>query len=299
MPTNKSVKEQDQTQVETAPLLWGYRSVKQFLKDITDWKARHESGFSFRKLSKLAGFSSPGYVQSMIDGQRRITAVAAEKIAAALQLTAAEKKFFCILVAFSQSENEDDRLKHYEQMLQLSVAHGVGKLDAAKLSYFTQWYVPAIHVLASLQDFKPDAQWVAQRLMPSIHTTEAQAALDVLVNLNILEVAKDGTHTVAEPLLETHQSVRGLWVREYHRAMIRLSERAIDLIPSDRRTFHAFAVTVPHEQMKTVQEWADEAARSLFFRILALQQNQQVAGEVMQYNMQMFPLSGKTDAEQS
>lgn len=278
------------------PNIWIYRDARAYVGDLIAYRTATERGFSIRKLVRLAELGSPSYIRMYLDGSRNLRPATADRLADALGLRGDAAQFFVLLTQFTQSDDPDERLRHYEQMLHLAVRNGANRLDAARLAYFTEWYVPVVHAMGSLGSFRPDAEWIGRTIVPTIARKSAQRALDILFELGIFALDEDGRFTVRERVLETDPEVRGLWIREYHRAMIRLSERALDLLASDERFLRGFTVTLPSHKVSEVHSWLQDTMKSLFYRILELQKGMAaVEGEVVQCNLQFFPL---TDVQQ-
>ena len=274
------------------PDIWSYRDARSYVRDICVWKEACERGFSYRKLARMAELGSPSYIRMYMDGTRNLRPDTALQLADALGLSGDAAQFFVLLTQFTQSEEPDVKLRHYEQMLRYSVRNGVNRLDAARLAYFTEWYVPVVHAMGSLGSFRADAAWIGRALLPAIPRKSAQRALDILFELGIFGLDEHGRFAVREPVLETEPGVRGLWIREYHRAMIRLSERALDLLAPEDRFLRGFTVTLPQSKMTEVQEIMQSTMKNLFYRILELQKGlESIEGEVVQCNLQFFPLT--------
>lgn len=276
------------------PEIWGYRDARAFVGDLCAWKKQNESGFSFRKLSQLADLGSPNYVQTFLSGTRNLSRRTSPKLAEALLLSSDESRYFLLLLNLTQAIDPDEKRKWYLELLQEAVRHGTGTLDRARLDYFAEWYISVIHAMASLYTFRPDPEWIAERVVPRISTEEANRALRTLQQLDILEVTGN-RFVIYEQRLETEAGMKSIWIREYHRSMINLSLRALDLWTAEDRVTSAATVTVPRLAMREVLGWVDEYRQQIFARIMALQNEMKgVDGEVMQINFQAFAVTRNT-----
>jgi uncharacterized protein (TIGR02147 family) len=273
--------------------LWHARSARAWTTAVAEARRAVDTSFSWRRLARWAGFGSPNYIQAWLRGERNLRPESAAALAAALDLRGPEVTFFCILVAFEQADDPDARHARYVDLLRLAVEHGeTGRLDAARLAYFSSWFIPAIHAMASLQGFRREPHWIAARLVPRIRSFDAKQALDVLAELGIFGEDADGRFEIREPRLETEPGLQGVWLREYHRAMLRLAEQALDLWPVGRRIGSALTVTVPNTLVSALFERVDGFRRELFHWLMTEQSElDSVDGEVMQINLQAFPLS--------
>ncbi len=272
------------------PGIWEYRDARGFLADLCAWKQASERNFSFRKIARFADLGSPGYVQTYLDGKRNLKPDTAARIGAAVGLDDEEIEFFGILVQFTQAEETEARAAFFEQLVQRSLARGTGRLEAARLAYYTEWFIPVVHTMASLDGFLPDPDWIADRTSPRVNPRDARRALDVLQDLGMLEI-RNGHAIVTERVVAPDPELDSFLLREYQRSMIRLGERALDLLDRSERSINGFTVTVPASELDTVRAWAEETMSSLFYRILALQEGTRPVGEVVQCNLQVFALT--------
>lgn len=280
-------------QDRTLPSLWHARSARAWATEAAVRLREADAAFSWRRLARWAGFGSPNYIQAWLRGERNLRPESAAALAAAFDLKGPEGTFFCTLVAFEQAGEPDERHARYVDLLRLAVEHGeTGRLDAARLAYFSSWFIPAVHAMASLQGFRRDPHWIAARLVPRIRSFDAKKALDVLAELGIFGEDAAGRFEIREPRLETEPGLQGVWLREYHRAMLRLAEQALDLWPVARRIGSALTVTVPNALVPALFERVDGFRRELFHWLMTEQSElDAVDGEVMQVNLQAFPLS--------
>lgn len=269
------------------PSIWEYRDARQYLSDLVAWK-KQEEGFSFRRVAFLADLGSPNYVQMFLRGERNFKAETARRVAEALGLSPEECEFFVMLTQFTQARDEEERRRWYEELMRALVRQGVGTIDAHRLNYFRYWFIPVVHAMASLKGFIPDPQWIAQRIVPPIRPSEAELALNTLKELGILRITREGGVEVQEPRLETSEGIRSIWIREYHRAMIRLAEAALDQWSPELRTTSAVTITVPRQELETVMRWVDGYRKEIFQKISLLISENPVDGEVMQINFQAF-----------
>lgn len=137
------------------------------------------------------------------------------------------------LVEFANAEDPDQRAGWYRDILAQAARFGkTGTIDAARLAYFTYWYIPIVHAMASLSGFRPEPHWIAARTVPKLRSFDAKKALDTLIALGIFEIDSKGKFYLRERRLEVQPELHSLWIREYHRAMIRLAEQALDYWPA-------------------------------------------------------------------
>lgn len=277
------------------PNIWDYRDARALVRDICAYKQASEKHFSFRKIARFADLASPGYIQTFINGKRNLKLATAERLAEALGLSRAEIDYFLVLLQFTQAETPDEKTGFYEQLLRHSMRQGTGRVDAARLAYFTEWYIPVVHAMASLKGFQADPAWIGRRMVPRIRPAEAQKALDTLLQLSLIEIDARGRCRVRERVVDNDPTFQSILIREYHRSMIRLSERALDMLRGADRSINGFTVTVPRDKLPEVKRWTEDLLRDLFYKILSLQDTtDEVDGEIVQCNLQAFRLTDMT-----
>jgi uncharacterized protein (TIGR02147 family) len=144
-----------------------------------------------------------------------------------------------------------------------------------------------VRELAARRDFKPDPSWIARRLWPPIKAAEAKLALETLLKLGLLRRHEDGKITQAEPLITTGPELHAVHIANYHRAMMERAAASIDLIPSDGRDISAVTLLVGRSGVKRIKERVRRFRREL----LELALGEIDATQVVQLNLQLFPLS--------
>ncbi len=276
-----------------APDIWTYRDPRRYLNDLCDYLRAIDSSFSYRKLGRWAGLKSPNYIPTYLQGKRNLRPDTAQRIAAALELSEHEQRFFVMLTRFEQTDSETESADYYRSLLDLAVRYGqTGRIDTARLDYFSCWFIPVVHAMASLREFRGDPHWIAARINPKIRSFDAQKALDTLSELGIFQRGPDGSYTVAERRLETEPELQSLMIREYHRAMIRLSEASLDAWDPEKRIASAITLTVPSELIPQVLQRIESYREDMFSWLVSEQrESDAIQGDVMQINFQAFPVT--------
>lgn len=274
------------------PEIWAYRDARAFVRDRCAWKRAHEREFSYRKLARLADPASPGYIQGFAAGRRNLRPETARRVGKALGLDIDEAEFFVHMTTWTQAPDGPERETAWQALTSAAVRRGRGRLSGARLRYLMHPYIPVVQAMASLIGFRPDPVWIAPRTVPLIRIDEARHALAVLRELGVLVFDDKGGWSIREPVLETAPDAQGQWMREYHRAMLQLSERALDLLDRDDRRAVGFTVTVPRDRLPEPLAASEAMMRELFDPILAWQEDlDAVDGDVVQCSLQVFRLS--------
>ena len=166
--------------------IFTYLSFRAFLKDAFEYLKANRRGFSHRSFAKTAGFSSSNYIMLVIQGKRNLSSDGIQKIAKALKLKKGETEFFENLVRFDQATSDTEKNFYYSKIAANKKYAEARTLEKGEYEYYSKWYVPAIREMVLLKNFKEDPEWIASTLTPQITPKEAEAALKLLFDLNMI-----------------------------------------------------------------------------------------------------------------
>lgn len=267
--------------------LFDYLDYRAFLSDYYAHAKRTRRGFSYRAFSKRAGLGSPNHLKRVMDGDRNLTPEMAERFAAAMQLEGETGDYFVQLVKLGQSKNSIERSRAYEQLTRFKAYRKRRKLDIANAAYHATWYIPVVRELAGRDDFDPDPQWIARRLLPPIKPAQAAKALETLLEIGLLHREEDGRVLQSEPLVTTGPEAHAVHIADYHRVMIAKAADSIDLVASEDRDISAVQLLVSDRGMPQLKEMIRRFRREL----LEFAVTETKGTQVVQLNFQVFPMT--------
>lgn len=273
--------------------VFSYESYRELLGDYYLKKKEQQPTFSYRAFGRRTGFRAPNHLQRVIQGDRNLTHDAALRYAEAMNLDAEEREFFCVLVEREHASPEDQSTLE-ERLQALKRYRRAKRLDDAYEAYHSHWYIPAIFELVSCDGFRNDPAWIAPQLRPAIQVEEASLALRVLRELHLVE-EEGGRLVPVEPVLTTGAEARRKAIADYHRSMITRGRDSIELIPSDERDISALTLCVGEESMARLKERLREFRKEL----LSIDTSREGPKQVVQLNLQLFPLTRVVDADES
>lgn len=264
-----------------------YLDYRAFLRDAYADLKKNQRGFSFRWFSRKAGMSSPNFLKLVIEGKRNLTVGSAEQFARALALTSQEADFFRELVAFNQATVAAEKNQAYERLAGFRAHRAVRRLERDAFEYLSHWYYPAIRELVSCAGFREDYDWIGRRLKPRVPAAQVKRAIDVLLQLGVLERDGAGRLRQGEPLLSTGPEVRSLAVGNFHRQMMERAADSIDTVAREEREISG--VTVPLSSRGF--EMFKKKIQELRAELLELSAHESAPDRVVQFNFQAFPLA--------
>ena len=279
----------DQNTLER-PDIRRYTDYRSFLCALIPYLKATDPVFSYRTFSRRAGFSSPNYLKLVAEGQRNLAPVSIDKFARGLGLDRRERRVFRLMVLLESARTDRERNDHYLGLLELVTDDPVARMRSQQFEVYRDWYPLVIRELATLPDFRPDPQWIAQRLRPRVTVAQARRALALLFELGLLIEDDDGAVHLGERRLSTGAHVSSLAVRNYHRAHLDLAAEALDGVPQEERNVTSVTIKLsPNAYGEAV-----EAIGELRRRLLELADNDQLDdddAEVHQVLLSLFPVS--------
>lgn len=243
-------------------------------------------GFSYRAFSRRAGLKSPNYLKLVIDGDRNLTPAMAERFGEACGLKGSGLRFFVDLVAFNQAKTSEERADRYRDLTGHRSFRKAQRLDLKHAEYHSEWFIPAVRELAHREDFRADATWIASQMMPQISQSDAERALEVLRELQMLREDEDGV-SPTDALVTTGPQTKWVHIGEYHRVMMQRAAESIDLVPAADRDISSLTLCVDAGKLQEIKAQLAVLRQSL----LALADDSSDPARVIQINFQLFPLS--------
>jgi uncharacterized protein (TIGR02147 family) len=271
---------------EPAPNVFAYLDARKYLGDYYAHKKRTAPGFSYRSFGRRAELKSPNYLKLVVDGERNLTPEMAHRFATACGLSGSSLNYFVDLVAFTQARTTDEKSARYDRLLRFREHRSMHRIDIAYGQYHSRWYVPAIRELAFRRDFRPSAAWVGAQLLPPVPEKDVEAALALLIELNLLAEV-DGRLVPTETLVSTGSEVKGLHYVQYHRAMIARAVVALDELPPAQRDISSVTLCLGPGAIPKMKE----RIRAFRRELLQLSVDEATPVQVLQVNFQLFPLS--------
>jgi len=249
--------------------------------------AKASRSFSYRLFARRAKLRSPNYLKLVIDGERNLSSAMAERFAQACGLTAEAAEYFQELVQFAHARTGADQNERYARLRSHRRYRTVHRLDVAQDAYHSRWYLPAIRELVLRADFQEAPEWIAERLVPSIKASEAELALQTLVDLGMLVRNAHGRLCQGTSLVSTGAETRSLHLANFHRTMMAHAAEALDRIPAEERDISSVTLCMGRAGLASIK------LRIQRFRaeLLALSDLEEAPEQVVQVNFQLFPLS--------
>lgn len=273
--------------VSYTPDVFDYTDFRRFLGDAyASWK-RADRKHSYRFFAKRAGVRSPVHLKLVIEGKRNLGSDTARGFARAFGLGSAESRFFVNLVQFNQARSDADREHYYRELSRVPRFRAVRKVERIQYQYWSRWYCVAVRELVARGDFVEDPAWIAAQVRPSITDKEAAEALEILLELGLVERDPGGALRQSDALLTTAHEIHSLAVRRFHREMLKLGAESLERTERSEREVGGVTLRLTRDQVTEL--------KARLFEIGAEVLQHDGAGEgpeaVYQFSFQLFPLT--------
>lgn len=213
------------------PSIYAYLDYRTYLNDWVTARKKADPSYSYATFG-AAGGCSKSTLANVISGARIPRARTLDNFAQAMALSPSERNYLGLLVDLAHAPDLAtrrtvmDRILSAERFHQLRLAESVR--DADVFRYLQHWYVPVIREMAGLEGFRPEPEWIARHLRPTITPEEAAEALETLLELEFLVRQDDGSVVPAELRFRTEPETRQRATAHYHREVVPSLLREID-----------------------------------------------------------------------
>ncbi|MBX2799242.1 MAG: TIGR02147 family protein [Myxococcales bacterium] len=263
-----------------------YTNLRAFLRDVYDAKKSRNRGFSYRAFSRRAGLRSPNHLKRIIDGERTLTAETALRYCSALGLQHAAADYFCDLAAQARATTPEERQQVQRRLAGRRRHHEARHLDFHQTALQGRWYVPAIREMVLRADFREDPEWIASQLVAPIDPADVREALDLLLSSGLLE-RQGSTLIQGSPVVVSRGQTDTAHTHVLHRSMMQQAIRSLDEAPPDQRDISCLTMCVGTVSIDELKELVRKFRQDL----VALTATESEGTQVVQLNIQLFPLS--------
>lgn len=270
--------------------IFSYRDHRCYLKELLQTAKKKGHRLKLRTIAEQAGFKSPSSISMVVNGTRNLTPSGAEKLANALSLSGQRKRYFIAMAGLETAKTLEERLCAQEEMLKYRGGTEEKLLESVQFRVLATWYYSAIFILAGSKHCDYDLPVLAKKLGKGITPEQVRAAVSDLVSVGLLSVT-DGKLIRSSSRIKTPEDTRKIAVYRYHRQMIRLSEKAMEL-PLETREMNGVTVAIPKAQLATVKEKIRKFRQEIDEFLSPFEKE---AEDVYQLNLHLFPLTKPED----
>ena len=252
---------------------------------------KRSSLFSWREFSKLAGFTSPNYIQLVCEGKSRLSKTGVEKVATAMELAGSDRDYFLAMERFGDAKSDAKKIQAFNDMQNIAKENRLRVVDGEAFKYFESWVNPVMRELAPIMPGAKPLE-LARNCYPVVSATEVRQSLDFMVHANFLKKVGEDTYRQTEKVVTGSSEAIPLALRSMNRQMSKFATDAIDDIPPEKR--HTAGVTLG--MSNATYKWLVQKLESLRQQVVAMAAKEKDYDKVYRLNLQLFPLTKGKEA---
>jgi uncharacterized protein (TIGR02147 family) len=272
--------------------LYNFIDYRQYLSALYDSYKKNDSTFSYRSMSRLAGSSSPNVLQLIRDRKLNISTKSLNILAKSLKLNKKEEEYLETIVSFDHAKTHDEKDKFFRRILQIRGYNSSTQLQKEQYNLFSHWYIPVIRELITCKDYPDDPQWIVERIIPSVTVSQVRKGISLLESLKLITTQGPGKPWIqSSRTISTPSEVLSVAVVKYHLSTIELGKEAIARFGPAQRDIRSVTIGLSKENIPEIKKRIED----FWSELLAYAEKQKDVENVIQVNIQMFPLSKDED----
>ena len=262
-----------------------YQDYRKYMRDFYEERKR-SSLFSWREFSRLAGFSSPNYIQLVCDGKSGLSKNGVEGVANAMSIEGIDRDFFRAMVLFGDAKSDTKKTQAFKEMQKIAKENHLRVVDSEAFKYFETWVNPVLRELAPIMPGAKPLE-LAHQCYPVVSAAEVRYSLDFLCRADFLKKVDEDSYKQTEKIVTGSSEAIPLALRSMNRQMSKLAVDAIDEIPSEKR--HIAGVTLGLSE--ATYQWVVQKLEVLRQQVVAIAAKEKDYDKVYRLNLQLFPLT--------
>jgi uncharacterized protein (TIGR02147 family) len=271
--------------------LFDYSHYRDYLAAVYQDIKKVYPSYSYSQFAEDLGFSYSNVVWLIINGRRKMSQKAADRILNHIKFTGPHRRYFLALMQHNNASQPQAREKYLQTLLEIKHEVLPDNDDQSRLEYFSEWYFPIIREMAGLSYFRSDPQWIAEQLYMKVRPKQVSHALTLLERLGLIQWDENkGRHIQTGGQIRPDRKVGTLAAIRFHEKMCELAREAVTRVPTHQRDLNALTIRLSSENAAKAAEILFEACRQIFELENAQASSQSSEERIYQLNMQLFSL---------
>jgi uncharacterized protein (TIGR02147 family) len=267
-------------------MLNGQNSYRAFLKTALARRMEKNPAYSMGALAKATGISR-SFLYDVLGGRKNLSAEASARIAQRLGFTPSESEIFSLLVQLETAKDFHFRQGLLQKIQALDPSARVYDLSLDVFQTIADWYHIAILQLAELSGFKLSPRSAARKL--GITIAEADAAIDRLLRLGLLEKTRDDSYAKTSSRLLVQAQVPSGAVARFHGQILKRAQDAVHAQPPAERKGRSELIPLNPEILAQAEAILDRA----YEEVIALAEKSRTKTSVYALSTQFFNLTSE------
>lgn len=269
------------------PSIYAYTDSLEYLKDWFEYQKAHSDYFSFASFSRKASFKSRSFIQLVLKDERKISSKSVFQMISGLGLQGKEAHFFEALVDFRQAKTNEEKCLHWQKIRKLGKSSPQAKLRAQEFDFFKEWYLAPLREVVCNYNFEDNFANLASMLVPRITLSQAQSGFEILTNLKLIQKSENGLWEHSNQHIQASSLTQSLAVRQFQKENNRLAEQSLDRFKRTERNISTITLGTNPVGFQALNELIKEFQEN----VVKIVEENEGAEQVMQLNVQLFPVS--------
>ncbi len=233
--------------------IYRYSDFRSFLKDrYEEWKA-HDDKVSLRYLAKRVGLSSNSHLKMVMDGQHNLSPSLAKKLAKLFGLSKRETSFFLALVQYTQANDTEEKTEALEELRRNRPFVKLNQLAFDQFDYYNDRLTLALRELVSVEGFREDPLWIAEKLAFKATPEEIREAIEKLLRLNLLTRNAEGSLMATHAHITSGDGFGPVALKGYYKNGFSAAIESLEL-PGDIRHLGGMSMSVSGKTYERIVE---------------------------------------------
>ncbi len=274
------------------PSVYQYLDYRQYFSDVFEEKKRILKSFSYRSFARMAGSTSPNLLQLISARKLNVSNAQVSNLAKSLGLDPNEEKYLETIVAFDHAKTHQEKDKYFQRILITREYKSIKTIERQQYDYFSHWYNPVVRELVTSKLYPDDPAWIADRIVPKVTLGKVKKSIELLNKLGLIEYIIEKKRWVCtDRTISTPSEVLSMAIVKYSQDIITLGREALERFDAKDRDVRSITIGLSKEGFRELKKRME----SFWKEVLAFADMQENADQVMQVNMQLFPLSIKKE----
>lgn len=270
------------------PSIYQYIDYRAFLKDRFRWLQTGNPAFSQRQLARTAGFANPGFFNEVINGRRKLSAIAIDRMGLGLALEMNETEFLRVLVAFTEAKNIAERETAHQRLEQRRNRHFFRRLNQSQSKYYLDFNYPLVRAAIEACDFRGDYRVLGDFLRPPMQAESVKRYVRDLCEWGLVAQNREGSYQVTHSYLEPPEEMRDALVR-LQQAWISQTVLHLSHVPPDERHVSSALLTVSESTYNNILKQIEKFRED----VLRMVKEDKNMDRVVLFNIQVLPRGGR------
>ncbi|MBN1128951.1 MAG: TIGR02147 family protein [Chitinispirillaceae bacterium] len=265
--------------------LFGYTDYNAFLRDFYEENRNKHPFFSYRYFGQKVGVDA-GNLVKILQGKRHLSPAGVKRFIEFARFSGREAKYFETLVLFRKAKKEQDNKILFEKLMAIQRVDPY-RLEPMQYEFYREWYNTALLAILHVFPVKDDYKALSAMTRPAISARQAKESCELLLRLNLVRRAQDGTLVPTNNMITTGERWKSIAIRSFQEQALQLAMEAFNRFNPEERDISTVTIAVTKDDLDEIKRLTSEYRRT----VLQIASASDKADRVYQLNMQLFPLS--------